>query len=95
MDTTCIRMYCEFEGRCHGIVLVYFDEDQKSHILDKASELSKRHRITPDITIRKMDNYGEVFIEIFDDEYHHEDACFFEHLVEVLGAKLCECEELV
>lgn len=94
IDKTCIRMYCESEGRCHGIVLIYFDENQKNRILDKASELAKRHRIVPDITTRDLGDYGEIFVEIFDDEYHHEDACFFEDLVEALDAKLCDCEDM-
>jgi len=94
VNETCIRMYCESEGRCHGIVLVFFNEKQKERILSKADELSHRHRVAPDISIRKMNNYGEVFIEFYDD-YHKEGGCFFEDLVEALGAKLCDCEDLL
>jgi len=94
MSETCIRMYCEFEGRCHGIVLIYFTEEQKKQILHHVDELAHRHRVSPDVTTRDMGKYGEVFIEFYD-EYHHEDACFFEDLVDVLGAKLCDCEELI
>ena len=94
MDEACIRIYCESEGRCHGIVLVFFNEDQKTNILSKADELSHRHRVVPDISLRNMGRYGEVFIEFYD-EYHHEGAYFFEDLVEVLGAKLCDCEDLL
>ena len=92
MDEACIRMYCESEGRCHGIVLVYFAEEQKENILSKADELSSRHRVAPDISIRKLEDRGEVFIEFYDD-YHKEGGCFFEDLVEALGAKLCDCED--
>ncbi len=93
IDKTCIRMYCEFEGRCHGIVLVFFDENQKNNILTKTNELAHRHRVVPDISHRNMGHYGEVFIEFYD-EYHHEGACFFEDLVEALNAKLCDCEDV-
>jgi len=91
-EKPCIRMYCESEGRCHGIVFVFFENNQKELILRKADELSKRHRVKPDISVREKENYGDVFIEFYD-SYHHEDACFFEDLVEALGAKLCNCEE--
>ncbi len=93
LNKTCIRMYCESEGRCHGIVLVHFTEDQKKRIMTQVNELSHRHRVSPDVVSRKMSHYGEVFIEFYD-EYHHEDACFFEDLVDALGAKLCNCEEM-
>ncbi len=93
MNEACIRMYCEFEGKCHGIVLIFFNEEQKERILSKADNLAQRHRVTPDISIRNMDNYGEIFIEFYDD-YHHEGSYFFEDLIEVLGAKLCDCEDL-
>ncbi len=92
-EQTCIRMYCESEGRCHGIVLVYFSQEQKRRILSKIDDLSSRYKVVPDVTLRNMDQYGEVIIEFYD-EYHHEDACFFEDLVKALGAKLCDCEEI-
>ena len=92
MDEACIRMYCESEGRCHGIVLVFFKEEQKKKILLNIDELSLRHRVVPDISIRMLDNRGEVFIEFYDN-YHKEDRCFFEDLVETLDVKLCDCED--
>lgn len=92
MDETCIRMYCESEGRCHGVVLVYFTDEQKERVLKKTDEMSIRHRVSPEVSVRKLENRGEVFIEFYD-EYHHEGACFFEDLVHTLGAKLCDCED--
>jgi len=89
----CIRMYCESEGRCHGIVLVYFNDGQKNRVLTTTDEMAHRHRVAPDVSVRNRGDYGEVFIEFYD-EYHHEGACFFEELVEALGAKLCDCEDL-
>ncbi len=93
MNETCIRMYCESEGRCHGIVLIFFNEEQKNRILAKTDELALRHRVTPDVSIRNLEKYGEIFIEFYD-EYSHEGAYFFEDLIEALGAKLCDCEDL-
>ncbi|PHS38700.1 MAG: hypothetical protein COB07_07690 [Sulfurovum sp.] len=93
IDKTCIRMYCEFEGSCHGIVLIFFDEPQKKNILAKVNEMAERHRVVPDVSTRDMKGYGEVFVEFYD-EYHREGACFFEDLVEILNAKLCDCEEM-
>jgi len=89
----CIRMYCESEGRCHGIVFVFFDDQQKELILTKTNEMAKRHRVQPDVTTREVGQYGEVFIDFYD-SYHHEDACFFEDLVDALGAKICDCEDV-
>ncbi len=94
MSDTCIRMYCESEGRCHGIVLVFFNDEQKQKIETKANEIANRHKVIPDVSIQNNGRYGEVFIEFYDD-YHHEGACFFEDLVEALGAKLCDCEDLL
>jgi len=91
-ERACIKMYCESEGRCHGIVFVFFNNKQKEQILLQIDLLSKRHRVKPDITVRDIKNYGEVFIDFYD-SYHHEDQCFFEDLVDALGAKLCDCED--
>ncbi|QOP43372.1 hypothetical protein FJR45_05165 [Sulfurimonas sediminis] len=93
LNETCIRMYCESEGRCHGIVFVFFDETQKENILHNVNLLAHRHRVHPDVTVSVREKYGEVFIDFYD-EYHHEDQYFFEDLVSVLGAKLCDCEDL-
>ncbi len=93
MQETCIRMYCESEGRCHGIVLVFFNDEQKQRIISKVDELANRYRVNPDVTVRNNGKYGEIFIEFYD-EYHHEGACFFEDLVNALGAKLCDCEDI-
>jgi hypothetical protein len=71
---------------------VYFTDEQKKRVLKKTDEISLRHRVSPEVSCRKLQNRGEVFIEFYD-EYHHEGACFFEDLVDTLGAKLCDCED--
>jgi len=92
-EKPCIRMYCESEGRCHGVIFVFFDDMQKEQILTHAKQLAQRHRVAPEITTEKLEKYGEVFIDFYD-SYHHEDQCYFEDLVDALGAKLCDCEDL-
>ena len=86
-------MYCESEGRCHGIALVYFNDEQKERILKYAGKFAKRYRVEPEITIRELENRGEIFIDFYD-IYHHEDQCYYEDLVKALDAKLCDCQNM-